>query len=93
MTKRLMIWMMFVSAWAMAQAQVMLPDNMEEADCSTEVEAMNWGIVQGNSSQSLSHMYAQPYIGDIDNDGQSEIVTVGYSNSPRQASSIVIYVR
>ena len=74
-----------------AMAQTVLPDNMVEADCSTEVEAMNWGIVQGNSSQSLSHMYAQPYIGDIDNDGQSEIVTVGYSNSPRQASSIVIY--
>ena len=72
-------------------AQVVLPDNMVEADCATEVEAMDWGIVQGSSSQPLSHMYAQPYIGDIDNDGQSEIVTVGYSDQPRYASSIVIY--
>ena len=72
-------------------AQNVLPDNMVEADCSTDVEAMSWGIVQGASSQPLSHMYAQPYIGDIDNDGQSEIVTVGYYNLPRQASSIVIY--
>ena len=72
-------------------AQNVLPDNMVETDCSTEAEAMDWGIVQGASSQPLSHMYAQPYIGDIDNDGLSEIVTVGYYNSPRQASSIVIY--
>ena len=74
-----------------AMAQTVLPDNMVETDCSTEAEAMDWGIVQGASSQPLSHMYAQPYIGDIDNDGQSEIVTVGYYNSPSQASSIVIY--
>ena len=72
-------------------AQNVLPDNMVETDCSTEAEAMDWGIVQGASSQPLSHMYAQPYIGDIDNDGLSEIVTVGYYNSPSQASSIVIY--
>ncbi|MBO7586387.1 MAG: hypothetical protein J6T13_04335, partial [Bacteroidales bacterium] len=68
-------------------AQTVLPDNMVETDCSTEAVAMDWGIVQGASSQPLSHMYAQPYIGDIDNDGQSEIVTVGYYNLPRQASS------
>ena len=72
-------------------AQVVLPDNIVPADCTTDVEAIDWGIVQGASSQPLSHMYAQPYIGDIDNDGLSEIVTVGYYNSPRQASSIVIY--
>ena len=91
MRKVLSILFLLWAGFQSVLAQVVLPDNMEEADCSTEVEAMNWGIVQGNSSQSLSHMYAQPYIGDIDNDGQSEIVTVGYSNSPRQASSIVIY--
>ena len=72
-------------------AQVVLPDNIVPADCTTDVEAIDWGIVQGASSQPLSHMYAQPYIGDIDNDGLSEIVTVGYYNSPSQASSIVIY--
>ena len=83
--------MLCVCALTCAEAQVVLPDNMVEADCATEVEAMDWGIVQGSSSQPLSHMYAQPYIGDIDNDGQSEIVTVGYSDSPSLSSSIVIY--
>ena len=91
MMKRVIIWMLCVCALTCVEAQVVLPDNMVEADCATEVEAMDWGIVQGSSSQPLSHMYAQPFIGDIDNDGQSEIVTVGYSDSPRYASSIVIY--
>ena len=36
-------------------------------------------------------MYAQPLIGDIDNDGQNEVVTVGYYDSPSLASSVVIY--
>ena len=91
MAKRLIIWMLFVSAWTMARAQVVPPDNMEEADCATEVEAMDWGIVQGSSSQPLSHMYAQPFVGDIDNDGQSEIVTAGFYDSPGVSSSIIIY--
>ena len=36
-------------------------------------------------------MYAQPLIGDIDNDGQNEVVTVGYYDSPSLSSSVVIY--
>ena len=72
-------------------AQTNLPDNMVEADCVAEPLEQQWGIVQGNSSLSLSHMYAQPFIGDIDNDGQSEIVTVGYYDSPGRSSSIIIY--
>ena len=91
MKKRLTIWMLCLCTLTISHAQVTLPDNMVEADCSTEVEAMDWGIVQGSSSQSLSHMYAQPFIGDIDHDGQSEIVTVGYFDSPHTSSSIVIY--
>ena len=83
--------MLCLCTLTISHAQVTLPDNMVEADCSTEVEAMDWGIVQGSSSQSLSHMYAQPFIGDIDHDGQSEIVTVGYFDSPHTSSSIVIY--
>ena len=72
-------------------AQVVLPDNMVEADCVAEPVEQQWGIVQGNNSPSLSHMYAQPFIGDIDNDGQSEIVTVGYYDSPGRSSSIIVY--
>ena len=72
-------------------AQATLPDNMVTADCVAEPSEQQWGIVEGSSSPSLSHMYAQPFIGDIDNDGQSEIVTVGYYDSPGRSSSIIIY--
>ena len=80
-----------VSSLFRTSAQSVLPDNMMEADCATDVQQQPWDIVQGNSSPPLSHMYAQPYIGDIDNDGQSEIVTVGYYDSPGRSSSIIIY--
>lgn len=74
-----------------ASAQTNLPDNMVAADCVSEPLEQQWGIVEGSISPSLSHMYAQPFIGDIDNDGQSEIVTVGYYDSPARSSSIIIY--
>ena len=80
-----------VSSLFRTSAQSVPPDNMMEADCATDVQQQPWDIVQGNSSPPLSHMYAQPYIGDIDNDGQSEIVTVGYYDSPGRSSSIIIY--
>ena len=73
------------------KAQTNLPDNMVEADCVAEPLEQQWGIVQGNSSLSLSHMYAQPFIGDIDNDGLTDLVTVGYNDAPWRSSSIVIY--
>ena len=84
-----MIWLFCV--WAVAEAQVTLPDNIVEADCVAEPLEQQWGIVQGNSSLSLSHMYAQPFIGDIDNDGFTDLVTVGYNDAPWRSSSIVIY--
>ncbi len=80
-----------VSSLFRTSAQSVLPDNMMEADCATDVQQQPWNIVQGNSSPPLSHMYAQPFVGDIDNDGQSEIVTVGYYDSPGRSSSIIIY--
>ena len=73
-------------------AQAFLPDNMVTADCVAEPSEQQWGIVEGSSSPPLSHMYAQPFIGDIDNDGQSEIVTVGYYDSPGRSSSLGIAI-
>ena len=89
MKKRLMIWLFCV--WAVAEAQVTLPDNIVEAECVAEPLEQQWGIVEGSSSPSLSHMYAQPFIGDIDNDGLTDLVTVGYNDAPWRSSSIVIY--
>jgi gliding motility-associated-like protein len=64
---------------------------MMEADCVAEPLEQQWGVIEGSSGLPLSHMYAQPFVGDIDNDGQSEIVTVGYYDSPGRSSSIIIY--
>ena len=70
---------------------VVLPDNMDSVSCAFSPTAHTWAIVKGPSSAALSHMYAQPYIGDIDNDGHSELVSVGYNNDAFYSSSIVIY--
>ncbi len=87
----LKIFACLIGICAQLTAQTNLPDNIVTTDCVAEPLEQQWGIVQGNSSPSLSHMYAQPFIGDIDNDGQSEIVTVGYYDSPGRSSSIIIY--
>lgn len=68
-----------------------LPDNMDSVGCSIAPEPQPWAIVQGRTSEFLSHMYAQPLVGDIDNDGRSEVVTAGYQAAPRMSSSVVIY--
>ena len=73
------------------KAQTNLPDNIVTAECVAEPLEQQWGIVEGSSSPSLSHMYAQPFIGDIDNDGLTDLVTVGYNDAPWRSSSIVIY--
>ena len=73
------------------KAQTNLPDNIVTAECVAEPLEQQWGIVEGSSSPSLSHMYAQPFIGDIDNDGLTDLVTVGYNDAPGRSSSIVIY--
>ena len=91
MKKRLLIWILCVCSCAVSRAQATLPDNMVTADCVAEPSEQQWGIVEGSSSPSLSHMYAQPFIGDIDNDGLTDLVTVGYNDAPWRSSSIVIY--
>ena len=68
-----------------------LPDNMDSVGCSIAPEPQPWAIVQGRTSEFLSHMYAQPLVGDIDHDGRSEVITAGYQAVPQRSSSIVIY--
>ena len=67
------------------------PDNVYNMNCVTIPDSTQWGIRRGDSSSSTAHMYAQPYAGDIDNDGDIEIVAVGHYNSPQYSHSIVIY--
>ena len=67
-----------------------LPDNMDSVGCSIAPEPQPWAIVQGRASEYRSHMYALPFVGDIDHDGRSEVVTAGVQ-TPYNSSSIVIY--
>ncbi|MDL2297001.1 FG-GAP-like repeat-containing protein [Bacteroidales bacterium OttesenSCG-928-B11] len=65
------------------------PDNVMDSDCFTEPESMVWAIDEGNSSINCGHMYALPLVGDIDNDGHSEVVFMN-DVSPQHANGIVI---
>ena len=67
-----------------------LPDNMDSVGCVIAPEPQPWAIVQGRASEYRSHMYALPFVGDIDHDGRSEVVTAGVQ-TPYNSSSIVIY--
>ena len=87
---RLAILLLLVIGTVHAQSDY-LPDNMDSVGCTLSPEPQPWSIVQGRSSEFRSHMYAQPLVGDIDNDGRSEVVTAGYQDSPQRSSSIVIY--
>ena len=80
-----------MSSLLRVSGQNYLPDNIDSVACAYSPPQQVWGIVQGASSPTLSHMYAQPLIGDIDNDGQNEVITVGYYDSPSLSSSVVIY--
>lgn len=91
MIRRCLILIISLVQCARIYAQVELPDNMVNPDCSTEAEAMVWGIEQGGVSQALSHMYAQPFVGDLDGDGEVEILTAGFYNDAWYSSSVVIY--
>ena len=61
-------------------AQVILPDNMEDADCSTEVDAMDWGVqVHWSSSVNTVSNLNIPLVGDLDDDGHPEILCFSFA--------------
>jgi len=56
-----------------AQAQVTLPDNMVESNCSTDAQEQPWDAQVLHSVNDI-HCYYVPLVGDIDGDGIVEIV-------------------
>ena len=69
-----MIWMSCLVAWAVSNAQVVLPDNMVEADCTTDVESTTWGVVNAWSSSTIVSNLNTPLVGDLDGDGHPDIL-------------------
>ncbi len=78
------------SAWAYFTVAP-FPDNIYETDCYTSPEATQWGIRNGNTSSNTAYICAQPFVGDIDNDGQNEVVSLAYASNFLLANSIIIY--
>jgi gliding motility-associated-like protein len=56
------------------EAQANLPDNMVEADCTTEAESMTWGVVNSWSSSTIVCNLNIPLVGDLDGDGHPDIL-------------------
>ena len=72
-----------------------LPDNMEMTDCTTEADAMAWGISNQWSSSAIVSNYNIPLVGDLDGDGHPEVVCFAhagdYFQDPRKNDQILVF--
>ena len=90
MVKRLVIWMLCVFVLTTVRAQTVLPDNMEEADCTTEVAEQPWDA-QVLMYVNDIHCYYVPIVGDIDGDGIVEIVAGKALTNNHYTTQVGIY--
>ena len=75
MRKQWIFGILCLCAWAVSHAQVVLPDNMVQADCSTDVDAMSWGVnVHWSSASNVVSNLNIPLVGDLDGDGHPDIL-------------------
>ncbi|MCD7971671.1 MAG: T9SS type A sorting domain-containing protein [Candidatus Azobacteroides sp.] len=65
------------------------PDNMEMDVCAITPPSTSWDIEQVGYTNEFVHVFAQPFVGDIDNDGQQEIIAV---NQVANNLSDLIYI-
>ena len=68
------------------EAQSTLPDNMMEANCSMDVESMDWGVVNAWSSPTIVSNLNIPLVGDLDGDGHPEIVCFSLAGQSHYAN-------
>lgn len=73
------------------------PDNIIDADCTIDPDVTNWEPAIKGISQSQVHILAQLFVGDIDGDGESEIITTNAIRDPAisyiLSDSILIFDR
>lgn len=90
MIKRLIFGILCLCAWLVSQAQVVLPDNMVEADCTDDVQQQPWDAHVLMSADDI-HCYYVPLVGDIDGDGIVEIVTGKAVTNDHYTTQVGIY--
>ena len=83
------LWGITACLWGfclLVEAQSTLPDNMMEANCSMEVESMDWGVVNTWSSPTIVSNLNIPLVGDLDGDGHPEIVCFSLAGQSHYAN-------
>ena len=90
MTRQLMIWILCICSCAVSRAQVTPPDNMVEADCTTDVVQQPWDAHVLMSANDI-HNYFVPLVGDIDGDGIVEIVAGKAVSNDHFTTQVGIY--
>ena len=90
MKKRLLIWILCVCSCTVSRAQATLPDNMVEADCTTDVVQQPWDAHVLMSANDI-HNYFVPLVGDIDGDGIVEIVAGKAVSNDHFTTQVGIY--
>lgn len=73
-----------------SHAQVVLPDNMVEADCTSDAEAQPWDAHVLHSVNDI-HCYFVPLVGDIDGDGNIEIVAAKTTTNDHYTTQVGIF--
>lgn len=83
-----LIWL--IGLCNIAQAQVTLPDNMVEANCTTDAMQQPWDAQVLHSTSNI-HCYYVPLVGDIDGDGITEIVAGKTVTNDHYTTQVGIY--
>ena len=68
-----------MSSLLRVSGQNYLPDNIVPANCTTDVEPMDWGVQIDWSSNTIVSNHNIPLVGDLDGDGHPEILCFSLS--------------
>ena len=79
-----------IGLYGYATAQAVLPDNMVNSDCSSDVQQQPWDAQVLHSAYDI-HCYYVPLVGDIDGDGIVEIVAANTVTNDHYTTKLGIY--